>query len=91
MSDGRVIHIASFPVIVNKRYHRVRCAWCGAILVDNDFDQMRTAGQPWQEPKTWPDMQLVMVDDNKTIAVEYEYGMDLPDNCCAKLDPEVTR
>lgn len=89
MSAGTV-HIASFPIVIGDRFQRQRCAWCGAILIDNDYSRMAVMGE-WREPPTWPVQELVLIDGGITTVLAHKDGTELPANCCAKLDPAVTR
>lgn len=98
-----VTHIAAQDIVVEGRYLRQRCAWCGAVLLD--YDLARVAVPIGQEgpPATWEAGRLVRVDgafpevyslldmDIDTGPV-VDGGGDrmLPDDACALLDPEVT-
>lgn len=92
MSDQEVVHIAAQPLKVGSRL-RQRCAWCGAIIDDTDLEGMQVALAPGEtEPPpypSWPFNKLVARNGAATYVVEDD-GEHMPDNCCAKLDPEAT-
>jgi hypothetical protein len=88
---SEVIHIAGYDLQVGNQL-RQRCAWCGATLVDYDLE--RTAVWPADanpRPSTWPVGSLVAIDGIASYTVEHTDGDPLPDGCCGKLDPEVTK
>lgn len=99
MSDA-IVHIAGHPVQVGSHL-RQRCSWCGGILVDEDLSriafEIRDGDDKAQEYPTWPTGALVEVnglDDSvvtMTRALEHDDGDPVPDGCCAKLGPEITR
>lgn len=94
--DGQIIHIAAQPVLVGT-HHRQRCAWCGAIIEDQDLTMaarlLEDADKPWP---AWPTGELISTTAGEpggggvTFVVAHEDGAVLPDGCCAKLDPAVT-
>lgn len=98
---GPVIHIAGLDVRVGT-LRRQRCAWCGAVLLDEDLAAIQVGLPPGKSeaqaradgdldpPGAWPVGELVARDGAATYVVEHEDGAVLPEGCCAKLDPEVT-
>jgi len=104
MPDG-VVHIIGMDVTVDGHLRRQRCAWCGQLLVNDDLSRMAWTlnedGSDPGPPGPWPMGALVeIVGDSKPEPgevlgfrgmriVEVEDGK-LPDNACARLDPEVT-
>lgn len=90
MSEG-ILHIAGLDVQVSGRM-RQRCAWCGALLLDYDLETIAVPEGQEGLPGIWPFGQLVMVDGNMSVLVEFDAAAGpLPDGACAKLDPEVTK
>jgi hypothetical protein len=87
MATEGVIHIAGLPVTIDGHHIRQRCAWCGALLEDQDL--RRTASTTSEPYPTWDVGALVLIDGNMKATVEREARM--PSNCCANLSPEVTR
>lgn len=76
-----VTHIASDVVIINDRYLRQRCGWCGDVLIE--YDLARTAVPVGTDPMpaTWPAGALVVVDGHASWVVEAER---LPEDACAR-------
>jgi hypothetical protein len=90
-----MVHIAGACVQVGTHL-RQRCSWCGGILVDEDLARIAVpVGQEGDYP-TWPVGALIrtthMDPDSSgvTHVVEHVDGQPVPDDCCAKLSPEVT-
>lgn len=89
------IHIAGHPVQVGTVL-RQRCAWCGAVLIDEDLS--RIAVPVDQADKAYPTWEHgVLVKTNVLdgsggywTVVEHTEGDPVPVGCCAKLDPAVT-
>lgn len=105
---AREVHIAGLPQMWDGRYLRQRCAWCGAVLIDEDLTLIRvsipegkTAEQAYADgdlaPSTWPVNALVARDGHATYLVEAEpsainpQATKVPEDCCMRLDPAVTR
>jgi hypothetical protein len=88
-----VVHIAGMYVRINNLL-RQRCAWCGAVLLDVNLENVAVpVGQevtPDTVVATWPVGELVGVDGNLTYAVTHVDGEPLPDGACGRIDPEVT-
>ena len=76
-------HIAGLPLVVNGRYCRQLCAWCGEVL--GDYDLERCASIDGSGPSSWEEGAYVRVDGN----CSYLVPDPMPDDCCAML--EVTR
>jgi hypothetical protein len=84
-----LIHIAGVEVQVGSQL-RQRCAWCGAILVDQDLNLvMVPVDQPGTVP-TWPTGSLVAVQGYTSWVVDHEDGAQLPPEACGQIDYEVT-
>lgn len=77
------VHIASNRIIVEGRYHRQRCVWCGALLIDDDLAmQMVEVTHAHEEPPSWPVGGLVRIEGENprhSSAVDSE---KLPNDCC---------
>lgn len=87
----RVVHIAGLDVTIHGVFRRQRCAWCGAVQIDEDLSRVAVpVGQ--KPPGAWGVGELVSVEgDNPKVSSVVEYIDKLPPDCCAMLDPEVTR
>lgn len=85
-----VVHIAGNWVEVNQHL-RQRCAWCGAVLIDQDLTRVAVPVGQDPRPATWPAGELIARDGNWTSVVDHKDGDLLPDGACARLDPAVTR
>lgn len=83
-----MIHIAGVYVQLGPLL-RQRCAWCGAVLIDYNLDNMAMAGES-TTPATWPPGALIAVDEGLSYVVEHRDGEQLPEGSCGKLDPAVT-
>lgn len=90
-----MVHIAGAVVQVGPHL-RQRCSWCGGILVDVDLSRISVpVGQEGDYP-TWPVGELICTthmdpdSGGMTTVLSHEDGDPVPDNCCAKLSPEVT-
>lgn len=77
-------HIAGFAVILDGRFQRQICAWCGEILIDNDLSKM--ASTDGRAPAFWECGCIVEVDGNCSSKLDVDR---LPDNSCAIM--EITR
>jgi hypothetical protein len=84
-----VIHIAGPDIQVGSQL-RQRCAWCGAVLIDQDLERVAVPVGQDPRPATWPAGELIAVDGNLSYVVEHEDGARLPDGACGQLDPAVT-
>lgn len=99
---GRVTesHVAGLAITWDGRFVRQRCAWCGAVLVDHDLGYVMVEtpsdGSTPEPPPTWPVDALVRIDGHMRYTVNTEeqlgegQGEVVPDDCCMRLDPEVT-
>ena len=85
-----VTHIAGIDVTIGPLL-RQRCAWCGATLIDYDLEKVAVPVGQEGPPGHWEVGALVQVDGNMTIVLDHDESHKLPDNACARLDPEVTR
>lgn len=85
------IHIAGNVVLVGSR-QRQRCSWCGALIDDHDLALIAFPLSTPEAERNLPHWEgLVLIDGNMKASIPHEDGDVLPDGCCAKLDPEVTR
>jgi len=87
-----VTHIAGNDIQIGNLL-RQRCAWCGAVLVDYNLDQiMYTEDTPVDErrPATWPVGELVEIDGIATKLVPHENGAQLPANACGRIEAAIT-
>lgn len=91
-SEAEIVHIAGQPVQLQARYVRQRCSWCGALI--EDIDLQRTAVYVGDENTDttvplWPTGELVAIDGN----MKYCLGdvSEMPPNCCANIELDVTR
>lgn len=57
-----VTHIAGLSVIVSDRYQRQRCAWCDAVLIDEDLTLVAVPEGQEGGPTAWPQSRLVHND-----------------------------
>lgn len=98
-SDGAdavtaLTHIAGLVITVGGRYMRQRCSWCGAVLVDYDLSLIAVPIGQDPTPPHWELGALVRIDGGLSCIIPPtagEHGVeDLPDDSCARLDPEVT-
>lgn len=88
-----IVHIAGYDVVIDERYLRQRCAWCGAVLIDYDLALVAVKadpGEPPAGPGCWPVGSLVKVGPGISYTVSLEDNDRLPDDCCTNLDPAVT-
>lgn len=100
-----VVHIVGIDVMIDDCHRRQRCGWCGALLADDDFSRMawplNEDGTNPGPPPPWPVGALLEVDGELgdfrmagTVRAAPESGSDpepIPANCCARIDPDVTR
>lgn len=93
-----VVHLSGATVFVGT-VMRQRCAWCGALLIDDDLATMQVAvvaGEEPRPPSGFEENTFVAVegDDRSTKvmwAVPPPPDRRLPEGACAALDPAVTR
>ena len=82
----RIVHIAGFPVRVGSK-RRQRCAWCEAILIDDDVSRIAVPEGQSPEPRFWPEGELVEVvksgDVTASTIVPHKDGDELPARACA--------
>jgi len=90
--DREVVHISAQPVKIGGRI-RQRCAWCGVVIDDTELAGLAVALAPGETGPasypTWPVNVLIARNGNATYVVDDD-GTTTPENCCARLDPEVT-
>lgn len=85
-----ITHIAGGVIEVDDRV-RQRCAWCGAILIDENMaNVMVPTDQPDKSFPTWPVGDLVTLRGNSSWTSHVAVGEPLPPSMCALLDPSVT-
>jgi hypothetical protein len=90
-----ITHVSAQALTWRGSYVRQRCAWCGAILIDEDLTRIcvpvEQAGDPYP---TWPPDALIETDGCVTAVVEMDVLEDgsvrMPDNACMKMPPELT-
>lgn len=91
-----MIHIIG-PAITVGSHRRQRCSWCGATLDDLDLATVAIAVPEGKEVDfdasvaEWPAGKLMAVSGFARFVVAHEDGDVLPADCCAMLDPEVTK
>ena len=82
-----IVHIASNTVVMEGRYLRQRCVWCGELLHDVDMNTVQVCNtsdaQDDELYPTWGTGRLVAVDGNHSYIVE---GNKIPENCCYDVD-----
>jgi len=103
---GGVVHIIGIDVTMDGHLRRQRCAWCGQLLVDEDLSRMSWTlnedGTDPGPPGAWPVGELVEIvgdrrnEPGEVLGFRGMRVLDprpdvMPDNCCAWLDPEVTK
>lgn len=98
MSDTEVIHIAGMSITIGTLL-RQRCAWCGALILDEDLSRVAVMGTEdgveFSLP-VWPPGGLVACLTEEGSGVTWSVDFDpiedpLPERCCGNIDPEVTR
>lgn len=85
-----ITHIAGLDCVVEDRYIRQRCAWCGAVLLEYDLARtamIETPGEPMGKPAMWPVGRLVRVDGHMSFSLDDER---LPDDACALAHFDLT-
>ncbi len=83
-----MIHIAGHPIQYGTLL-RQRCAWCGAIMIDDDLSLMASIssdGSPFK-PLTWETNALVRIEGANPVTSEVipesEHQGKIPPGCCA--------
>ena len=102
MADGQT-HIAGLDLTWDGRFQRQRCAWCGVTLLDYDLSMIQVMVEEdgtAKAPGFWAVGALVHTEDGVSQVIEAEYhelaegdttpAVKVPDDCCMRLDPEVT-
>lgn len=83
-----IVHIAGQPVQLQNRYVRQRCSWCGALIEDLDLERIAVAGDDSSVP-LWPIGELIEVTEGVKVCLG---DIDeMPSNCCANIELDVTR
>lgn len=92
------VHIAGFPIRVRNKARQL-CAWCGFVLIDDDYELMAAApnedGTPydWSKRFFWEMNALVAVDGpaggvtGSWVVKEDSENPKLPATCCAHEPP----
>lgn len=75
-----VTHIAAPHIVIDGRWLRQRCGWCGAVLVEDDLTRVAVPTGTDPMPATWATGELVTVDGSMSWTVS---GEQLPDDACA--------
>lgn len=91
-SEAEIVHIAGQPVQLQGRYVRQRCSWCGALIEDIDLANAASEvseGETVSGPPLWPVGELVALAG----VLRYCLGdvSEMPKNCCANIELDVTR
>lgn len=89
MSTGVITHIAGLVVHLDGQRLRQRCAWCGAVLIDEDLSRVQVIEGSGPFP-TFETGELIEVDGNAYVQLNAADHPKLPANACGRLDPEVT-
>lgn len=85
-----MIHFAGMQITVGPKL-RQRCAWCGAVLIDYDLENIAVPVGQDPTPATWPAGALIAVQGVMSTTVEHQDGERIPAGTCFDLDPAVTR
>lgn len=99
---SHLVHLAGPPIRV-RNVIRQRCAWCGAVLQEDDLDRIAWVAEegaedehPLIEPDGTPKARwagLVAVEEGNPTAkwaVEESADREVPSDSCMALDPAVT-
>lgn len=81
-----MIHLTGPDVMVEGRFVRQRCAWCGVTILDYDLE--RTQSIDGKPPSMFATGRFVEVEDGVMSLLEVDH---IPDTSCMLLDPAVTR
>jgi hypothetical protein len=65
---------------------RQRCAWCGYLLIAQDFELTAVPDGQDGERATLPERRLVDVDGSVTQLLDYVPGQPMPSGACADRD-----
>lgn len=98
--EDETVHVAGLPLRIGPRF-RQRCAWCGAVLIDDDLSQMAFSPGSNPSPSYWEIGGLVAVAGERSGSrpsflstgrkIDEETPDDpLPANACARLPDDVT-
>ena len=93
MSESHVVGIS----VETRGIRRQRCAWCGALLQEDDLSRMAWAlnedGSDPGPPSEWPVAEILRIDGNVLRVVpkdEWPEEGKVPLDCCLRIDPQVT-
>lgn len=76
-------HIASNAIIIEGRYHRQRCVWCGALLIDDDLSmQAVPTDQADKAIPCWKTGGMVRVEPGNPRSSSKVESDKMPDDCC---------
>ncbi|TDC63890.1 hypothetical protein E1258_09600 [Micromonospora sp. KC207] len=75
-----VTHIAAPHIIINDRYLRQRCGWCGAVIIEYDLAAVAVPAGTDPTPATWSTGALVAVDGRASWAASATNR--LPEDAC---------
>jgi len=95
MSGSREVHVAGAPLEIKTRA-RQRCAWCGRTLKDAELSdsrhEEREDGMPGEPFYFWEPGALIAVVGDTTWQLPFDPQVDkVPLDCCASLDPDITK
>lgn len=76
-----VTHIAAPHIVIDDRWMRQRCGWCGVVLLDYDLDRVAVPTGTDPTPATWEMGALVTVDGPASWTADVDR---LPDDACAR-------
>ena len=86
-----VVHITGLPLVVQGHLARQRCAWCGAVLVDEDLSCVAVADGTKYNPFWEMDraLEIEASDDGSVVRSSIIETLDglLPDNACTPARP----
>ena len=82
-SDGAIVHFAGIEIQIDAKL-RQRCAWCGAMLIDYDLDNIAVPEGQDPTPATWPVGALVFRDGSLAYTVKLLPDEPLPANACSR-------
>ena len=78
--DGIVTHIAGPEIVVQGRWMRQRCSWCGAILINYDLDTV--ASSDGKQPGSFEVGKMVDVSGISPVWCGVNNSNTLPSSFC---------